>query len=457
MKATVGTLLSATCACRICSRVIATVAFLTATGIQPALSAGFLNNIQSAGSASVSTAGQTAIAEDAATVYYNPAGMTLLDRPEILLAAPVVVLSNKFDDGGSRAPLGGPALGSGGSKDGAFTLPSLFATMPLSGRVTVGLGLFIPFGQVNEYDDNWVGRYQLRSISLKTFDIDPAVAYRVSDTFSVGAGIDIQYAHLKRRNAIDFGSLCFIVSNPAGCPALGLLPQSADGQVNVDTEHWSVGFNLGLHYHLGDATHIGISYRSAVHHTFSGNADFDVPAAAAPLTVGGLLFQDTSVVSAVSFPEVVAFGLSQRLDDRVTLLFDVDWTGWSRLKQAVLNFGNPAQPPQTLVFNWQDSYRFAIGGIYQFSETTDLRTGFSYGQSAVSDAFRSADLPDSDGMMLSAGLMHRFNDQISATVSYSYVHRAAAPINLAVPLAGTLIGTFHRNSNAVGLQVRMQL
>ena len=253
----------------------------------------------------------TAIAEDATTVYYNSAGMTLLNRPEILLGTPIVSLSNSFENGGTTGALGEPAHGSGGNKDEVFTLPSVFATAPLSNRLSVGLGLFIPFGQVNEYADNWVGRYQLQSISLKTFDIDPAIAYRVSDTFSVGAGIDIQYAHLKRKNAIDFGALCFIVIGAVTCPGLGLLPQSADGRFTADAENWNVGFNLSALYNVGDSTHIGFNYRSAVRHNFSGDANFDVPAAAVPLTASGS-FQDTSLQGAVTFPEVIALGLSQK-------------------------------------------------------------------------------------------------------------------------------------------------
>jgi long-chain fatty acid transport protein len=422
----------------------------------PASSAGFLNDIQSAGAASVSTAGQTAIAEDASTVYYNPAGMALFNRPEILLSPPVVSLSNRFENGGTTGALGEPARGSGGNKDEVFSLPTLFATAPLSDRFSVGLGLFIPFGQVNEYSDNWVGRYQLQSISLKTFDIDPAIAYRVSDTLSVGAGIDIQYAHLVRKNAIDFGALCFIAIGPAICPGLALLPESADGEFTADVKDWNIGFNFSALYNVGNSTHIGFNYRSAIRHNFSGDAKFEVPVAAGPLRSGGL-FQDTRVQAMVTFPEVIALGLSQKIDDRLTLLVDVDWTGWSRLKQITLNFGNPVQPVQSLLLNWHDSTRFALGGIYHFDDNTDLRAGFSYDQSAVSDAFRSADLPDSDAMMYSAGLMHRFDDRFSMTVSYSYGHHAAAPVNLLMPGAGTLVGTFHRSSNAVGLDARILL
>ena len=432
------------------------VAFISTGTPHPAFAGAFLNDIQSTGAASVSTAGQTAIAEDAATVYYNPAGMTLLDGPQILVSSGFVLISTSFENKGTTAPLGDPAHGSTGAKDQIFPVPSLFATAPLSDRLSVGLGLFSPFGQANKYASDWVGRYQLQSISLKTIDIDPTIAYRVNDAFSLGAGLDIQYAHLKRKNAIDFGAFCFAVIGPANCSGRGLLPQSQDGQLGVDTEDWSVGFNLSALYNIGEMTHIGLNYRSAVHHDFSGDADFTVPAAAGLLTASGL-FQDTSVHTTMTFPELIALGLSQRIDESFTLLADVDWTRWSRVKQVTFNFGNPIQPPQSLVLNWKDSIRVAVGGIYRLTENTDLRAGISFDQSPVTDAFRSADLPDSDQIMFSTGLTHRFDQQFSAVISYSFGHFMAAPVNLPQQNAGTLAGTFQRNSHALGLQGRLLL
>jgi long-chain fatty acid transport protein len=436
--------------------VVGIVALVAAAAPRPVLAAAFLNDIQSAGAASVSTAGQTAIAEDAATVYYNAAGMILLNGPQILVSSGFVLISTSFENKGTTAPLGDPAHGSTEVKDQFFPVPSVFVTAPLSNRLSIGLGLFAPFGQANNYASDWVGRYQLQDISLKTIDIDPSVAYRVSDTLSLGAGIDIQYAHLKRKNAIDFGALCFAVVGPVTCSGLGLLPQSQDGQFGADAEDWGVGFNLSALYNLGDMTHVGLNYRSAVRHSLSGDADFDVPAAAALLTAGGL-FQDTSLQSTVTFPELIAFGLSQKIDDRLTLLADVDWTRWSRIKQVTFTFGNAKQPAQNLVLNWKDSIRVAIGGIYQLTEDSDLRAGVSFDQSPVTDAFRSADLADSDQIMISAGLTHRFDQRYLVAISYSYGHFMAAPVNLLQQNAGTLAGTFQRNSHALGLQGRLQL
>jgi long-chain fatty acid transport protein len=432
------------------------LAVILTLGFTSAVSAGgFLDQTQSAGAASVSTAGETAIAEDAATVYYNAAGMTLLDRPEVLNALGIVIPSSSFGNGGTTDLLGGPIHGSVGIKDQIFGAPSLFMTAPLDDRVHVGLGIFVPFGQINKYDENWVGRYQLQSISLKTIDIDPVISYRVTDTLSMGGGLDVQYAHLVRKNAIDFGSLCFVIVGPGTCPGLGLLPQGADGRLTADASDWSLGYNLSALYHPTDTTHIGFNYRSAVRHDFSGVARFDVPAAAGPLTSGGVLFQNTSAKSTVTFPDVISLGISQRINDRLTALLDVDGTLWSRVKQLTLRFGNPLQPTQSFPLNWHDSIRFAVGGIYHLDGNTDLRAGFSFDQSPIPDAFRSADLPDSDRATLSIGVMHRINNRVSTTISYSYDHYAAAPVNVSTPAAGALIGTFHRSSSAIGLQTRM--
>ncbi len=407
---------------------------------QAARAGAFLNAIQSAGAASVSTAGETAIAEDADTVYYNPAGMTLLDRDQILAVAPAIFMSQSFKNAGSTTLLGTPVQGSPGNKSAAFVAPSLFAVMKLSGRVSAGFGLFAPFGQVNSYPSDWAGRYQLQSISLKTVDFDPVIAWRVTDSLSIGGGVDIQYAHLVRKNAVDFGSLC-VVSIGAGCSGLGLVPQGADGRQTATGANWNAGFNVSLLYQLDEATHIGINYRSAVSHGLSGNARFDVPSAAAPLTAGGL-FQYSAARAGLTFPEVIALGISHKIDERLTLLADLDWTGWDRLKQLTIDFANPVQPDQTLNLNWSSSIRGAIGGIFHLSGDTDLRAGISYDQTPISTAFRTADLADSDEVMFSAGVTHSFGGNLSATFSYSYGDFAAAPMNLTLLGAGTLAGRF---------------
>jgi long-chain fatty acid transport protein len=422
----------------------------------PAVSGGFINNIQSVTAASVSTAGASATAEDASTIYYNPAGMTLLDRPELLIASGIGFPSSEFKNGDTTNAAGLPVSGSTGVTDETFLVPSIFATMPISDSLHIGVGVFSPFGESQGYDNNWVGRYQSQSTSLKTIEFEPALAYRINDTVSLGAGLDIQYARFARENAIDFGSACFGILASASCFALGLLPSAADGELVAKADDWSVGYGLGALYHAGDSTHVGISFRSPVDHDLSGKANFEVPAAARALTAGGLLFQDTSVHTRVTFPGVLALGLSQKANDRLTLLVEVDRTFWSRIKELTLNFGNPNQSAQSSPLHWEDTSRVAVGGVYRVTHDTDVRAGFSYDESPVPGAFRNSDLPDSDQITFSTGLMHRFNEQISCAFSYSFTHFMDATVNLSMPAAGTLVGSYQRNVHALGLQTRVQ-
>jgi long-chain fatty acid transport protein len=301
-----------------------------------------------------------------------------------------------------------------------------------------------------------VGRYQLQKISLKTVDIDPAIAYRLTDSLSVGGGIDIQYAHIVRNNALDLGALCIATVGPAPCSGLGLGPQGADGRQRVTAANWGFGFNVGLLYAFGDDTHFGLNYRSAVRHNFSGTAVFQVPTAATPLTTGGL-FQNTALHSPMTLPDVVAAGISHKVNDRLIILADLDWTGWHRLGQFHLDFVNPAQPDQTLLLNWSDTVRVAVGGIYSLTDKIELRAGISWDQTPTSNTYRSAELPDADEIMGSAGFSYRFDDQFSTIFSYSYGSYAAAPVSLSLFGAGTLAGTFRRSSNALALQLRMEL
>jgi long-chain fatty acid transport protein len=417
--------------------------------------AAFANGIQSASTGAVATAGSTAIAGDASTIYYNPAGMSLLNRPEVLANGALLDISTRFQNGGTLDPLGNPVHGSSGNKDQYIAIPALFVTLPISDRIHAGIGVFSPFGQINTFPTDWVGRYQLQRTALKTVDVDVAASFKVTDSVSVGAGIDMQRAHYFRGTALDFGSLCAISIGPVGCGQLGLSPQAADGSLNVDFVNWSAGFNLGLLYNDDDVTHLGLSYRSAIHHDFSGNASFDVPPAATPLTISGL-FKNTSASSSLTMPDIVAVGIDHMISDHITLLGEIDWTHWSRLQQLTLVFANPAQPVQSQPLNWKDSWRVSFGMIYHLDDNIDLRSGIGWDQTPISSSFRTADLPDSDLILTTVGATYRLNDMFSGSIGYFHGFFTRAPVNLSVPGSGLLLGTFQNHSNAVSLDLRTQ-
>lgn len=355
------------------------VVFLATIAISGPVSAGgFLNPTQSATAAGVANAGETALAEDAATVAYNPAGLAYLDQPEVVSASGISFTHQSFNQGMAADAAGVPVGGNSATKPQTFIEPSLFAAYPIAKGFDVGLGVFIPFGQTTKYAQDWIGRYQVQEVTLETVDIRPAASYAVSDWLSLGVGIDVIYTHFLRTNAIDFGALCFGQLGPTACGPLGLVPTAADGRLRASVEDWTIGYDLGALVQVTPALRVGLNYRSDAQNKLAGSASFNVPQAAEILTAGGA-FQNTSVQTSLPFPAVVSTGAAYRINSYVTALADLSWTEWSDVQQLAANFGN-ATPGTVQPLHWRDSWRGAIGAIFAVDDVTDLRAGFAYDQ-----------------------------------------------------------------------------
>jgi long-chain fatty acid transport protein len=93
----------------------------------------------------------------------------------------IIVPSAKFSAGASTDALGAALTGTNGGQGGeAAGIPALYAMWDYSSDLKLGLALNSPFGLVTSYDDNWVGRYHATTSSLKTFNLQPTVAYKLS-------------------------------------------------------------------------------------------------------------------------------------------------------------------------------------------------------------------------------------------------------------------------------------
>jgi long-chain fatty acid transport protein len=209
------------------------------TVLSPAsLAAGFALIEQSASQLGNAFAGSAAFANDASTIFFNPAGMTRLPA-QVVGGLHYVLPSTKFD-GTATDPAGGPASGGNGGESGqAGVIPNFYITAPLGDGLFAGLGINVPFGLSTEYDDNWKGRYQGIESELLTINFNPSLAYRVNRHLSIGAGFTLQYIDAKLTQAIDQGSLCVPTQMqlqargvPSADPALcaGLTPQGNRGR-----------------------------------------------------------------------------------------------------------------------------------------------------------------------------------------------------------------------------------
>src|SRR6266404_5131069 len=155
-------------------------------------------------------AGAAAVAEDATTVWWNPAGMSRLGSGKHFAIGGVLISpSTKFSNGSSQtAAFSNPSsTGTGGDAGKDAIVPSMFYVMDLNPRMRFGIGISVPFGLKTEYDSNWIGRFQGVSSKVETLNINPSLSYKFSDATSVGFGLSYQRGKIDLLQAVSFGAL----------------------------------------------------------------------------------------------------------------------------------------------------------------------------------------------------------------------------------------------------------
>ena len=154
--------------------------FVVFTTSLTAQAAGFALIEQSASGMGNAFAGGSAAAEDASTIYFNPAGMTYIDGTQAVGALHLIKPNAEFHDKGSVKALGLPPKGDEGPNAGDLAfVPNFYFMTDINPSIKAGIGVNAPFGLKTEYDDKWVGRFQADKSEVKTININPAIALRL--------------------------------------------------------------------------------------------------------------------------------------------------------------------------------------------------------------------------------------------------------------------------------------
>ena len=400
-------------------------------------------------------AGGAAVAEDASTIYWNPAGLTRLDGNHVELSVHLIRPSFKFDDDGSTTVLGQDLTGSdGGDAGGPNFVPNFFYSHAFGDKWRVGIGIVSPFGLETDYDNKWKGRYYTTKASLLSVDINPSVAYRINRYFSVGAGISAQYIDAELKQAVDYGTIDAALFGGA----FGLTPQEDDGKSRVEADDWSWGYNLGVLFELSENTRFGLTYRSQVEYDDdNGDATFNTPNAAQPLADAlGLVNTDTTIE--LDMPANASLSAYHKLTEKWAIMATVIWTDWSSLDELRIEFDSGAQDSVTTL-NWDDSFYYALGATWYFNDQWTFRGGFAYDETPVPNAKkRNPRIPDDDRYWVSAGAGYEFLDRWGIDFAGTYIFTDGDPkINKEAvgedTFRGNLVGDYEAYSYILSLQI----
>jgi long-chain fatty acid transport protein len=413
------------------------------------MASGFALFEQNGSGAGNSFAGGAAIAEDASTIFFNPAGLTHLKGKQIVAAGHAIIIDSTYSSNTATSDLGTPLTGgNGGNLGDTVLVPNFYFSTNLSPQLSFGVGVNVPFGLVTEYDSNWVGRYQALKSEVATLNVNPTIAWKVSDTVSLGAGISAQYIEAELSKAIDFGTACFATVGPGVCGVLGLSSQNNDGSVTIKGDDWGFGFNLGALFQITPDTRVGVAYRSRIKQELTGDASYsNVPAAFAAQPT----FTNTSVKADITLPESASLSAFSQLSPKWAIMGDVTWTRWSRFKELRIKFDNGAADNVTPE-EWRNTYRVAIGANYQLNDAWKLRTGLAHDRSPVKDEFRTPRIPDHDRTWLAFGASYRVSAAGVLDLGYQHGFFKDTPLNKSEQLGGTLVGKYDTKVDALSVQ-----
>ena len=421
-------------------QLIAVAAALLAT--VPAMASGFSIFEQSA-KASGQAGAWVARADDAAANWYNPAALVKLEGTQVQFGF------NYIDIGGDTSfTLGNDAVAIGTAgllgvtvtpgqvfeSESNLALPShLYFTGHLNEKWAFGVGMTVPFGLVTEWTDIPVTLVSEKA-DLMTLNINPNLAYKINEGWSIAFGLDYLYADIKQ-----FSRFVPIPADPDRAP----IP-AGTFRADLCGTGDDIGWNLALHYGGPDWS-LGVTYRSQVSPDIDGQTE-----------ITGVPIPSQKGSTTLDLPDQAAIGIAYTGLPNFDLEFDMSWAGWSSFRTLEVDLESGVLPDIVQAENWTDTVAFRIGAAWKFAEAHEIRAGVVRDQNPIPTSTLRPSIPDADRTGLSFGygfagkkfyfdgygMMLKFDDRIS-----SGTFAAATP----TPYDGVLDGEYKSKVLLLGL------
>lgn len=361
------------------------VALLAATTPDRLSAAGFGIYEQSAKASGLAGA-WVARADDAAANWYNPAALVWLEGSELQFG------TNIINTGDSELTSSDPNFGlfqpTTFEQESNLATPShLYYRRKLNDNIAFGLGVTTPFGLVTEWADRPV-TFSAAKSELATFFINPNVAFRMTESWSLAVGVNYVLADLanfSREVPIDLDG------NPLnGFEVIGFSNLTGDGE--------DFGWNLALHHKKGPFS-FGVNYRSAITVGIDGNIDFE--------NFGPLagFFQSSPGTADLELPQSIAIGFAWQGS---TWGFEIDavQVEWSVFDVLAVDIDNNVPgfvDDIALLEDWDDSNSYRLGIWRKLGQRGELRFGLNLEEGAVPEETLRPSIPDSDRVAPSIG------------------------------------------------------
>ncbi|PKO36963.1 MAG: long-chain fatty acid transporter [Betaproteobacteria bacterium HGW-Betaproteobacteria-6] len=346
-------------------------------------------------------AGSAAVADNASTIFFNPAGQTQLTGIQLSTGVTGVGPSYEYRD-----QFG---VKSGGDAGGWAAVPNAYLSGQLTNKLFLGLGISAPFGLATKYDTVWgpsstpgAGSAIAIKSEIKTININPSIAYLVSDKVSLGFGLNYQ-------------------SIEGELTKTGVI-------LKADDTSW--GWNAGVLFTLSPAMRLGLSYRSPVKYTLEGTLNGALP-----------------VKADIKLPDTFILSVWQQVSDRWEAMGDLSYTRWNSLQSLDVLRSSDSSLLSSEAFRYENAWRFAWGAAYKATDKAKLKFGIAFDRTPVRDEYRSPRVPDNNRLWLSLGGQWNAGSYGKFDLGYTYLYVIDPTIS-----QGAVLGKYDANAHLVGVQ-----
>jgi long-chain fatty acid transport protein len=366
----------------------------------------------------LASAGWAARAQNASTVFSNPAGMTRFSKSELETGLEPIYLNVKFNADSDTT-----VSGKNGDASGWMPAGGTFLVHSFTPEFKMGLGVFGYFGLALDFNDKWVGRYLSKEEKLQGMSIMPAAAYKVNDWLSIGGGMNFMYGMFKTKMAIN--------NIPEGL---------SDGSLELKDNTWGIGYTLGVMVEPTKRTRFGVTYLSEVKLNFETSPKID---GAGPI-LGDLLGRIHSLDLGMTVPQGVTGSFYHEFNDQWALMGNVGWQQWSKFGKVDVSVeAVRAGKSATTSAPFKDTWHGALGVQFRPTNPLLLSLGVSYDSSMVEDKDRSLILPVGAAWKFGTGARYRIKENLDLGMAYEFAWGGDMPVKDVIrPDGGRVSGQY---------------
>lgn len=344
-----------------------------------------------------------ATADNPSAIYYNPAGITQIEGQQFQVGLYYVSASTRYTSS---------TTGATAKTDSSFQpVPQMYYVRSFEDKpLSFGLGVYAPYGLSLDYGENNPFSFIAEYGKLVYVTVNPVIAWQATPTLSLAIGPTINYSQATLANAA----------------------------FRFKGDSMGVGFNAGIRWQPHEQWAFGVNYRSATKLEYGGNAEvFDV-------------FRTESTAD-IQFPQYVVVGVSYRPTENWNIEFNLDWTDWDNVNQAI--FRDTAIGDVPFVFNYRSSFMYEFGVTRKLKGGWFVSAGYFYSENSSPDATYNPIVPDADLHLGSAGVGHR-GSRWDWVVAYHFGYGPGRTVTGSPVVAGqSADGRYRTFNNAVNVSL----